>query len=292
MKRLVLFLAALLLTLPLWAQAGRVCSECKLPAKEGYTLPDGRWVCSRDIERVLPKCAVCGKTIRGTYKVLGMDRTPVCMDCFQQYDPCFVCRVPVREGGRKLSDGRVLCAEHRKTGVFTDGQTHRVYRKAKSEILKVFGREMQLETEVASVKLVDQNEMRELASSEKNVPLGLTQVGAIIVGGVRVHHPPRIYLLNGLPKEDLQTVCIHEYAHAWHSQRHPYYEKTSRRFKEGFAEWFAYRVTQERGRHEVAEHFLHKSDPDYVEGLKLFLKLEEQRGRKAVFEYALNAMEI
>src|SRR3984957_3628027 len=72
------------------------------------------------------KCDVCGALI-GTQgfsmedHVTG-ERKNVCPDCAKLEEHCFVCLLPVKEGYKKLADGRCLCARDAQDAIDSETQ--------------------------------------------------------------------------------------------------------------------------------------------------------------------------
>lgn len=281
----------LLLSLPALAQAP-ICSVCGQRFTRGFQLEDGRKVCAADLDKVSPHCTVCQATIRGNYRVVGEREAPVCDACFDGYPHCFACGLPAAQGSQDLKDGRVLCAFDRKTAVFSDEQAARLFQQAQDEVLKTFGRRLALGVGVGGVHLVDQPTMIGLMEGIEvggyhRAASGLTRIRAVHRGGKRTFEPPQVYLLTGLPRSRFLTVAAHEYAHAWHSQRHPDYRTTTRRMREGFAEWVALKVAQKHDRDDETRALLGSADPDYSEGLRACLAIEKKKGVRGVLDYAL-----
>ncbi len=74
-------------------------------------------------------CAICGKPIVGpiylmTDKVTG-EQVMVCSNCVK-LPKCFICGLPVKDGGITLPDGRVLCARDARTAVLNDDDAQRI----------------------------------------------------------------------------------------------------------------------------------------------------------------------
>lgn len=284
---------ALLLALPGLAQTP-ICSVCGQPFTRGFKLEDGRLVCARDLEKVSPHCSVCGQMIVGSYREVGDRHVSVCDPCYEGYPHCFACGVPAA-GGRDLGDGRVLCVYDLKTAVFAKDKAERLFKQAQAEVLKTFGQELALPVAVGEVELVNQTAMVALMGEYETgayhrAACGLTRITAVQRGSKRTFSPPHVYLLSGLPKARFLTVAAHEYAHAWHSQRHADYRRTSRRLREGFAEWVAFKVAQKYGREEEMRGLLGSNDPDYSEGLRACLAVEKERGARGVLDCALREL--
>lgn len=279
-------LAALLLTFlgasP--AVADLTCAACGLPLMGTYyRMADGRKLCADDYDRSLPRCAVCGLKIVTSYLVLE-GSTPVCRDCHARFPHCFVCGIPVREGGRRLADARQLCTEHAARAVNDSERGAALFHEAEAAVIATLGPGMALDHPVDTIKIVDQQSLasmlRSRGRSGRDI-LGLFQLQTR--GDERKYS---VYLVSGLPPERLLTVAVHEYAHVWQSENHGRYGDCNDRLREGFAEWVAYRVNKRLGRKAEVQHLLAQEMPDYIEGLRLFLEVERKHGLSGVFRTA------
>ncbi|MGE0494720.1 MAG: hypothetical protein AB7S38_36255 [Vulcanimicrobiota bacterium] len=285
-------LVVLGLLTPTLAQTGTAprCKVCGEPVTNGYRLRDGSAVCKDHLEQALPHCFACHRPIPGDYRVVGPEEVPVCESCYALYPHCDVCGLPVDRKGKSLPDGRYFCREHR-AGIYDQSEASRIFRQASEEVLETFGQRLDVRLPPAEVRLVDGREMIKLAGGptrDGRAPLGLTRIPT----RQRQVEAATVFLLSGLPRQRLLTVAAHEYAHMWHSQSHPQYDRVSRRMQEGFAEWVAYHVAEGQGRRLEVKAMLTKKDSDYVDGLNRFLELEREVGPDEVFEYALTHTEI
>lgn len=274
---LLLFLAA---SAPALAQPG--CSTCGVPiVGRYYRMPDGRTLCPADYDKQLPRCTACGAKITGSYVLLDGSR-PVCQTCHKGFPGCFVCSLPVVRGGKSLSDGRQLCQAHARQAILDPARAAAVLKEAEEAVVATFGQSMRLRHPIDEVKLVD---AASLAAT-------MGRPGASDVLGMfraRIRGTERrytVFFVSGLPRERLLTVASHEYAHAWHSEHHPRYEQCSDRFREGFAEWVAFRVNKRLGRKAEIEHLLAQEHDTYIEGLRSFLDLERREGIMGALQLA------
>jgi len=90
----------------------------------------------------------------------------------------------------------------------------------------------------------------------------------------------KIYIQYDLSVGQMYEVMAHEYSHAWQNYNCPADQEEL--LVEGFAEWIAYKYTQERS--HVAT-FSPKGDNVYGKGLRFFLELEAKAGETGVFDY-------
>ena len=107
---------------------------------------------------------------------------------------------------------------------------------------------------------------------------------AIEVGGFyRPFAPESIWVVSGRPRGLLMGDLAHELAHAWQSTNSPLQD---RKIKEGFAMWCQYKTLVSLGREDMARQYARLKDPDYGGGLRMFLKIEEEKGLAGVIEFA------
>jgi hypothetical protein len=107
------------------------------------------------------------------------------------------------------------------------------------------------------------------------------------VGGFyQPRDPESIWIIVGRSKNMTISDMSHELAHAWQVTNTPIQD---RMLVEGFATWCQYKVMKTLGYAGFAEDIFKLGDPDYSEGLRLFMELERKRGVKGVVEYAKTA---
>ncbi len=105
-RRLLIFFL-MLLVVPVYAAMR--CSQCNDVIRGNYYKLHGKVYCSkRCLNKSLPKCAVCGKTINGGWRVNGKDYcSQKCLDTI--LPKCVVCHKPVRRGGI-IKNGKYYCS--------------------------------------------------------------------------------------------------------------------------------------------------------------------------------------
>ena len=105
--RQLLIFFLMLLVVPVYAAMR--CSQCNDVIRGNYYKLHGKVYCSkRCINKSLPKCAVCGKTINGGWRVNGKDYcSQKCLDTI--LPKCVVCHKPVRRGGI-IKNGKYYCS--------------------------------------------------------------------------------------------------------------------------------------------------------------------------------------
>ncbi len=257
--------------------------------------------CQQHWQSALPKCTNCGVAITGEYRAVGPNLIPYCQACTSTHPACYLCAAPSdpKTGGARLPDGRSLCGRDRQTAVFKPERARELFALAIREVIAALGPQMALKAPVKEVKLVDVPQLLRLSQGKYQPTavnsghiLGLTQLVLKSRGQERWTEPATVYLLNGVPEERLITVSAHEYAHAWHAERHPHYNQTSPEMREGFAEWVAYKVAQHTRRTNQTAVLEQPTSSIYYSGLRKYLDLESRVGTAGVIRQALSATDI
>ncbi len=279
-----LLAVALLVLLAEPSKAQPTCSACGKPlVGTYYRLADGRRLCPADYERLGPRCVTCGGLIVGAYVVLDSRHT-VCRSCHERFPACFVCGLPSGRSGRRLSDGRALCAEHVRQAVVTTSPAEAVLHQAENVVLAALGPQMRLEHPVDVVRVVDGAALKRLLGRRAQADGHVLGLFHLQVQGFSRRYT--VYFISGLPRERLLTVAAHEFAHAWHSEQNARYLECSSRMREGFAEWVAFKVNQHLGRQEECDRMLAEKSGPYAEGLRHFLQVDRQAGAAAALALA------
>ncbi len=285
---LLSFLLAFVGGIPAWARP--TCSECgKVLVGAYYRMGGGRLLCPQDYQRLGPRCEACGTLIVGGYVVLDGDHV-VCRPCHEGYPGCFVCAVPVLREGRRLADGRVLCRRHARGAVLEAGTARKVLEAAERAVVAALGEKMRLQHQVDAVKVVGSDELRRTIGRRASAAGQIMGLFHLKVQGDARHYT--VFFLSGLPEQTLLTVAAHEYAHAWQSERNQRYLECSDRFREGFAEWVAYRANRALGRSAEADRLLASPTGVYAEGLRRFLDAETSRGSSGILDLASTGLDL
>jgi len=276
------------------------CVICRSVVEKGYRV-EGSFYCPAHVDTAFPHCSNCEQVIRGSYVAVGSEKVPVCLSCRNEMQRCFVCTLPadLERGGADLGDGRFICAVDRKSAVTHQQQASRLFQQAGAEIQDTFYGALRLKKPVGSVTLVDLHGLQ--AASKQSAHrggvsqgrvLGVTTVTFVRRGNERWLEPVSIHLLNHVPSDRMVSVSAHEYAHVWQAENHRDYGSTQSVLREGFAEWVAYKVSENYRRERILRIMRTPSTSVYYRGLMKFLELERQRGVDAVLNYAVNASTI
>jgi hypothetical protein len=199
-----------------------------------------------------PRCVVCQTALTGQFywwesaAVLG--KQPICQPCSKLETTCAVCRIPIRNHGRKLDDGRWLCERDYAAGVFTRDEALRTYEGIWRDLQRLLAGTGVLPRENVTVQLVDATQLKKLnqampSEHDERSVLGLTRTRSFSSR----QHQHQIYLISGLSRARLAAVCAHEYTHTWLHENVPTDRALDHDTVEGFCELIAYKLMTERG---------------------------------------------
>lgn len=196
------------------------------------------------------RCATCTSVLGEKFYWVNhpalADKQAVCEPCSKLASKCFVCRMPVRQQGRQLSDGRWLCAKHHDVGVFSELEALRIYEETRRELTGILTGHGVMPSTI-SVSLVDGTQLRKQNQAMPSAHEDFTIVGLTRTkwdGKKDFQHS--ISLLNGLSRERLAAVCAHEYTHAWLHENIPQGRQLDRDTVEGFCELVAFKLMTQR----------------------------------------------
>jgi hypothetical protein len=177
-----------------------------------------------------------------------MGKQAICEPCSKLETTCAVCRLPIRNHGRKLDDGRWLCDRDDAAGVFGTDEALRTNEATWRDLQRLLTGTGVLPRENITVQLVDATQLKKLnqampSEHDDRSVLGLTRTRSFSPR----QHQHQIYLLNGLGRARLAAVCAHEYTHTWLHENVPAERGLDHDTVEGFCELVAYKLMAERG---------------------------------------------
>lgn len=258
-----------------------VCSRCgrTAPRCTGCRVPinlrvDADGLCAT-CRTNTPSCAACGKRIRGRYYRNRAGDAIYCEACFNGQPRCDICGGVAGAGGYPLHDGRRICVDCHETAIYDAGKAGALHAR----VLDLMARELGLSLSMPpALGLVDRNQMLALLAQTKTDDAERPD----LVFGLYVRRGRKrtIYVEYGLPQILMIQVIAHELAHAWQGENCPLLRDPL--FREGFAEWVAYRVLLALGAVKKAALMLQRTDL-YGQGLQTALALEQQGGASAVY---------
>ncbi|MGO8765067.1 MAG: protein DA1 [Limisphaerales bacterium] len=232
-------------------------------------------------------CAICGKPLSGavyliTDQITGQQKM-VCSNCIL-LPRCFICGLPVKDGGTQLSDGRWLCARDAQTAVMDTDTARQVADEVRDELDRLFYRDTSFPTNVnvAVIDRVDVDAMFKPVGNEFESPNLLGCIKAVTGDGPR-HYA--MSLLTGLPLVELKATAAHEFSHAWVGEnvspgRHAHIARDA---EEGFCEMVAYLLMDSEGE-EAQKQFILRNH--YTRGqVNLFIAAEQEYGFDEILDW-------
>jgi hypothetical protein len=202
-----------------------------------------------------------------------------------QLPRCFICGLPVKEGGTQLPDGRWLCARDSRTAVMNVDEVQHVFDEVHDDLDAQYARYTSFPTNVfvSAIDRVDVDSMFQLAGNTFESPnvLGVTQPYSVSPDIKRY----KISLLTGQPMGQLEEVCAHELSHAWVGENVPAerHARIARDAEEGFCEMMGYLLMDAKGDESQKRRVLANS---YTRGqVKLFIAAEQQYGIESIFDW-------
>jgi hypothetical protein len=178
-------------------------------------------------------------------------------------------------GSRPLHDGRRICAECHETAIYDGTRANELYAR----VLNIMAQDLRLQLSLQpALSLVDRDQMLALLAQTRSEDADRPD----LVFGLFVRRGRKraIYAETGLPQILLIQVLAHEAAHAWQGENCPLLRDPL--FREGFAEWVAYRVLLTLGAVKKAALMEGRTDL-YGQGLQAMLGLERAGGTEAVY---------
>lgn len=252
------------------------CAGCRVPINADV---DGDGLCAT-CRASTPVCAACGQRVRGQYYRNRAGDAVFCETCFRGQPRCDICGGVAVPGGQRLHDGRTICAGCHETAIYDPAPAQAVYER----VLTLMSSELGLQLSIPpALNLVDRPQMLALlpqAGTDDARRSDVERPDLVFGLFVRRGRKRTVYVESGLPQILMIQVISHELAHAWQGENCPLLRDPL--FREGFAEWVAYKVLLNLGAVKKAALMLQRTDL-YGQGLQTALSLERQGGAGAVF---------
>ncbi len=202
-----------------------------------------------------------------------------------QLPRCFICGLPIKDGGTQLPDGRWLCAREAKNAVTDVGNVQQIFGQVHDDLDNMYARFTSFPTNifVTVIDRVDVDSMFQLSGNTFESPnvLGVTQ-GYSPSPNVKRY---KISLLTGQPAAQLEEVCAHELSHAWvgdnvSPERHAHIARDA---EEGFCEMMGYLYMDSKGDEGEEKRVLANA---YTRGqVQLFIAAEQQYGFEKILQW-------
>lgn len=282
--------------LHLIAEESLVCNTCKKVIRQDkeYILSQNKCYCSKNCYiQSLPECTVCGKR-SFTGGIYAMDHSFfACTECMKK-PCCFACQIPT--DGQKLPDGRVICPACARSAVSDSVRAQGVFNEVRDEMRFSLGIGT---THPILFSLASPGMLHQLSGARSNFiyEQGLFKYEADVervsnrdyLGrktGETLYKKGesfRIYVLDHLPKIQMQYVIAHELAHDWMTVHYPGIQDIAA--KEGFAEYIAWRYNSFHKRAALNRRIEANADSVYGEGFRRIRRIAERDGFEGLKRY-------
>lgn len=202
------------------AKEGLVCAYCNKLIKGEYVESEGKKFHQGCYEKVLPKCSVCGKSLDGEYTV------DIYNNKYHSYhnrelDKCDNCDRIISDrttgGGRTYSDGRHICSQCSQGAVFDNARINAMLGMV---LHKLRNLGLNIDESNVSVRGVDRKELQRAAGNRYDSNMhGICNTSSrteyINNRQGRTTKKHEIFVLNGVPPLNIESVIAHELMHVW-----------------------------------------------------------------------------
>jgi hypothetical protein len=236
-------------------------------------------------------CATCGVRL-GTQVYLFAregreDKASLCPSCAKLTTTCYLCNLPVKDKGMRLSDGRILCEEDSKAVVLKQEDAERIFDEAKRDVQSFLAQVGRLPHNNISLVLetkarLDKSGGNVISSHDDALLMGLTRT----IGKGEGQFEHTIFLLYGLTHERMISVSAHEYAHTWLHEN--VQRKLNQLTVEGFCDYLAYKVIEPRSATEART--IYRSTYSHGQS-RAFIAAEKEYGFYRVMAWVKNGLD-
>jgi hypothetical protein len=234
-------------------------------------------------------CEVCGDQVVGTIysrddEITGRKKH-FCRRCGDLPTVCYLCSIPVMRDFQTLPDGRILCARDGRSVVLDDGAALKICEQVKVDLDRQFSRFITFPDTNVTLELMDRISLQELykvVGKDYSCPntFGYTRPETNAHG-----YDFEISLLSGLPRQELQTTCVHEHTHTWLIENlpEPRAKQIGKDAIEGFCELVSFLFAEAQGLHSARSNILGNL---YTRGqIHLFIEAERQFGFNEIVDW-------
>ncbi|MDB6020836.1 MAG: hypothetical protein JWQ04_693 [Pedosphaera sp.] len=239
------------------------------------------------------RCDICGQPLQLTFYTVE-DRVEhknkkLCQDCEKIEARCFICNLPVREGFKRLPDGRYICARELNSVIESESDAKEICKGVRNDLDRLLSRFLTFPDDNVQLSIVDQFHLSSLFKAPGDENSSVEVYGATsthtLPGHKFVHS---VDLLSHLQKPRLMAVCAHEYTHTWMNEnltreRHVSIEKNT---MEGFCELVAYKYMESLNEQGEMEHL--KQNNYTVGQILVLIEADNKYGFNAVMEWIKN----
>jgi len=234
-------------------------------------------------------CVVCRNEIRFTiYKwsdKVTRTKVSLCNDCTELPDNCYLCSVPTLKNFTRLPDGRVICKRDLSSVIIDDQQAARICEQTKADLDRQFIRFLTIPDTNVTVQLMDRIRLQELYKVIGNDYVCPNTLGCTETKTNDGQRGFEISILSGLPREEVITTCVHEYAHTWIIENVPpdRARTIGKDAVEGFCELLSFLFAEQHGLATAKSNILANH---YTRGqIHLFIEAYRQYGLADVVDW-------
>lgn len=198
---------------------GLICEYCKKFIADEYMISNSKKYHKSCFEQISLKCKVCEKTLVETFSVdyygnkyhsYHESEFPRCTCCSR------LITKSITSGGRNYSDGRSICNICFADAIFDQGRIRGLLEKVRSKLSSMG---ISIPSSQISISGVSVTELKRVAEDYySNNVKGFCETNIITTNKNQTIYSHRIYILNGLPAVNLESIIAHELLHVWIAQ--------------------------------------------------------------------------
>ncbi|OGU66880.1 MAG: protein DA1 [Stygiobacter sp.] len=198
---------------------GLKCEYCKKIIADEYMISQNKKYHKRCYEQISPKCRICDKTLVGTFSVdyygnkyhsYHENEFPRCTCCHRLISKS------ITNGGRNYSDGRSICNICFSDAIFDQGRISGLLEKVRSKLSSMG---IPIPSSQISISGVSVTELKRVAGDYFSDDVkGFCETSILTTNKNQTKYSHKIYILNGLPAINLESIIAHELLHVWIAQ--------------------------------------------------------------------------
>jgi len=267
------------------------CAQCGQPVKGKYYTQNGKKYHEKCfVDNFALACDVCGHPLTGKFMVdiysnryhpIHERELPHCNNCNR-----LICK-GITNGGVKYSDGRNICKICTKSAVRGDGEINKIFNRVVNNLLQLG---ISITQQNVTVFAADRNLLRKVAAEKYNNSMRgfcnttvLTTTNGNNVTEERSH---KVYILDKIPYEYLESTMAHEIMHIWIAQNTTI--KHTLKLEEGSCNYISY-LYMKRKSGKTAEYIVKNieedSSPIYGVGFRTVQKRFKYKSLESLLHY-------
>jgi len=267
---------------------GLNCDLCKTAIENEYIVYKSKKYHKDCYPQVLPKCNICEKSLTGTFLV---DFYGSQYHSFheKEYSRCTSCnRLITRlltNGGKGFTDGRSICNICFPDAIFDAGRISGLLEKVRLKLTS-FG--ISIASENIKIKGVNLQELKKVSGSSfsKSVK-GFCETFSERIGLGKAKYTHTIYVLNGLPGINIESIIAHELMHVWINQNTS--RKHPNKLIEGSCNYIAYLYLSSQNQSILSKQLIAEIENDpgevYGEGFREIKKMFYNKSVSQLLNY-------